>query len=166
MGIPKAVLYMSCNEHDDMDIFVIIRKLSTTGEPMLCLNVPWEGLPVNTFDEIPEKLRTEVILYKGPTGILRASQRAIDHDKSMHPNWPFHPHDRDERIPPGQIVKIEIGLWATGIDFEPGEGVQFEVAGHFRGVANFGDPGHVKNKGQHIVHVGGEYDSHVILPFC
>jgi predicted acyl esterase len=166
MGIPKAVLYMSCNEHDDMDIFVIIRKLSATGEPMLCLNVPWEGLPVKTFDEIPEKLRTEVILYKGPTGILRASQRAIDHNKSMHPNWPFHPHDRDERIPPGQIVKIEIGMWATGIEFEAGEGVQFEVAGHIRGVSNFGNPEHVNNKGRHNVHIGGEYDSHVIIPFC
>ncbi|KAE8323137.1 Alpha/Beta hydrolase protein [Aspergillus sergii] len=166
MGMPKAVLYMSCQEHDDMDVFVILRKVSSTGEPMLCLNVPWEGLPVKSFDEIPEKLRTEVILYKGPTGIIRASQRAIDHDKSMHPNWPFHPHDREERIPPGQIIKLEIGIWATGIEFQAGESIQFEIAGHFRGVSNFGRPEHVKNKGRHIVHIGGGHDSHVILPFC
>jgi predicted acyl esterase len=166
MGIPKAVLYMACEEHDDMDVFVILRKLSKEGEPMLCLNVPWEGLPVKTFDEIPEKLRTEVILYKGPTGIIRSSQRDIDHEKSMHPNWPFHPHDREERIPPGQVVKLEIGMWATGIEYEAGEGIQFEVAGHFRGVSNFGKPEHVKNKGRHIVHLGGKYGSHVILPFC
>lgn len=166
IGIPKAVLYMSCLEHDDMDVFVILRKISATGELMLCLNVPWEGLPVKTFDDIPEKLRTEVILYKGPTGIIRSSQRAIDHEKSIHPNWPFHPHDREERIPPGQVVKLEIGIWATGIEFEAGESIQFEVAGHFRGVSNFGKPEHVKNKGRHIVHIGGEYDSHVVLPFC
>ncbi|RAO73424.1 uncharacterized protein BHQ10_009436 [Talaromyces amestolkiae] len=166
MGIPKAVLYMSCLEHDDMDVFLILRKLSSTGEPMLCLNVPWEGVPIKTFEDIPEKLATEVILYKGPTGIIRASQRAIDSTKSMHPNWPFHPHDREERIPPGQIIKLEIGIWATGIQFEAGESIQFEVAGHFRGVSNFGKPEHVKNKGRHVVHIGGEHDSHVILPFC
>ncbi|KAE8308938.1 Alpha/Beta hydrolase protein [Aspergillus transmontanensis] len=166
MGMPKAVLYMSCQEHDDMDVFVILRKVSSTGEPMLCLNVPWEGLPVKSFHEIPEKLRTEVILYKGPTGIIRASQRAIDHDKSMHPNWPFHPHDREERVPPGQIIKLEIGIWATGIEFQAGESIQFEIAGHFRGVSNFGRPEHVKNKGRHIVHIGGGHDSHVLLPFC
>jgi predicted acyl esterase len=84
----------------------------------------------------------------------------------MHPNWPFHPHDREERIPPGQVVKLEIGMWATGIEYEAGEGIQFEVAGHFRGVSNFGKPEHVKNKGRHIVHLGGKYGSHVILPFC
>lgn len=165
MGIPKAVLYLSCLDHDDLDVFVILRKLSATGEPMLCLNVPWEGLPVKAFDEIPEKLRTEVILYRGSTGVLRASQRTIESAKSMHPNWPFHPHDQDERIPPGDVVRLEIGMWAMGVEYEAGESIQLEVSGQFRGVSNFGKPEHVKNRGRHIVHFGGDHDSHVILPF-
>lgn len=165
LGIPKAVLYMSCEDHDDMDVFVILRKISAKGEPMLCLNIPWDGLPVKTFEEIPDELRTEVILYKGPTGILRASHRAIDDSKTMHMNWPYHKHDQEERIPPGQVVKLEIGMWATGIEFVAGESIQFEVAGHFRGVSNFGKPEHAKNRGQHVVYTGGEYDSHVIIPF-
>ena len=81
IGIPKVVLHMSCAEHDDMDVFVILRKLSKDGEPMLALNVPWEGLPVSSINDIPEDKRTEVILYKGPSNMLRASQRAIDAEK-------------------------------------------------------------------------------------
>jgi uncharacterized protein len=78
VGIPKAILYISCAENDDMDVFIILRKLSKTGEPMLALNIPWKGLPVSKISEIPEDKRTELILYAGPTGVLRASLRAID----------------------------------------------------------------------------------------
>ncbi|GIZ44589.1 hypothetical protein CKM354_000778300 [Cercospora kikuchii] len=165
VGIPKAVLHLSCNDHDEMDVFVIIRKLSTSGEPMLCLNVPWEGLPIKSFDEIPEDDRTEVILYKGSTGVLRASQRHIDPSKTMHPNWPFHPHDREEKIPAGEVIRLEIGMWATGIEFEAGQSIQFEISGRSRGIAKFGKDEHINNKGRHVLHSGGKFDSHVILPF-
>lgn len=164
LGIPKAVLHMSCAEYDDMDLFITLRKLSTNGEPMLALNIPWEGLPVSTIAEIPEEKRIEVIMYKGPTNMLRASQRAIDPSKSMHENWPFHPQDKEEKIPPGEVVRIEMGIWATGIDFKAGEGVQFQVSGHFRGVSNFGTSENVRNKGRHNIHCGGQYDSHIVLP--
>lgn len=164
LGIPKAVLFMSCADHDDMDIFIILRKLAVNGEPLLALNVPWKGLPVSSFAEIPEDRRTEVIVYKGPSNMLRASQRAIDVCKSMHENWPFHPQDREEKIPPGEVVRLDMGIWATGIDFKAGESVQLEVSGHFRGVSNFHSSADIRNKGKHTIHCGGKYDSHLILP--
>ncbi|KAK3622013.1 hypothetical protein LTR56_022449 [Elasticomyces elasticus] len=165
VGIPKVVLYMSCEDHDDLDVFILLRKLSTSGEPMLSLNIPWKGLPVSSIAEIPEDKRTEVILYSGPTGILRASVRAIDQAKSMHENWPYYPQDKEEKVPPGKIVRLEIGIWATGIEFEAGESIRLQVCGHFQGISNFGTSEHVRNKGTHVLHMGGAYDSHVVLPF-
>lgn len=164
LGIPKTVLHMSCAESDDMDVFITLRKIGRDGEPMLALNIPWKGLPVSSIAEIPEDKRTEVIIYKGPSNMLRASQRAIDRSKSMHDNWPFHPQDREEKIPPGDVVRLEMGIWATGIDFKQGEGVQLQVSGHFRAVSNFGTSENVRNKGRHDIHYGGQYDSHIVLP--
>ncbi|KAL3449884.1 Alpha/Beta hydrolase protein [Aspergillus insuetus] len=166
VGIPKAVLYMHCDDYDDMDVFLVLSKLSASGELMFNLNIPWKGLPVSTIDEIPADKRTEVILYQGPTGILRASQRAIDTSKSMHPNWPFYPNDKQEKISPGTVVRLEIGIWGMGVQYEAGESLQLRVSGHYQGFSNFGTHEHVQNKGRHWVHVGGEYNSHLVLPFA
>ena len=133
---------------------------------MLNLNIPWKGLPVSKISEIPPDKRTEVILYAGPTGIQRASMRAIDWDKSMHENWPYYPMDKVEKVPKGQVVRLEIGIWATGIEFEAGESIRLQVCGKHQGINNFGTTEFTNNKGRHVVHFGGEYDSHVVLPFA
>jgi len=165
IGIPKAILHMSCAKSNDMDVYIILRKLSATGEPLLSLNVPWSGIPPKTIADIPEDKRTEVILYTGPTGMLRASHRAIDRARNMHENWPFHPHEHEEKIEPGTIVKLEIGIWATGIEFEAGEAIEMRISGVYPGISHFGTNEHSLNAGEHLVHFGGEYDSHVVLPF-
>lgn len=164
VGMPKAVIYMSCSEHDDMDIYVVLRKLSKTGETMLNFNLPWSDVPVKTIAEIPADKRTEVGLYAGPLGILRASHREIDPSKSMHENWPFHPHEREQKVPKGEIVRLEIGIWAMGIEYEAEESIRVQISGVNQGM-HFATEDFTNNKGTHVVHFGGEYDSHVILPF-
>ncbi|KZL75671.1 x-pro dipeptidyl-peptidase c-terminal non-catalytic domain-containing protein [Colletotrichum incanum] len=129
MGLPKAVLYMSCPDHDDMDLYVMIQKLDKDGMQMKNLNVPWEGIPVKSFEEFKPEQETEVVLYKGPVGILRASHRAIDEARSMHPHWPFHPHEKEEKITPDEVVRLDIGIWALGVEFEAGESVRVVVSG-------------------------------------
>lgn len=165
VGMPKAVLYMSCDDADDMDVYVFIEKLDTSGKPMKNLNIPWDRIPVSSFDEFKPEQETEVVLYKGPVGILRASHRAIDESKSMHPNWPFHPHEKEEKIPPGTKVRLDIGIWAMGIEYEAGESLRVHVSGRSFAVSNFGTLDHVKNRGRHNVHLGGRYPSHLVLPF-
>jgi predicted acyl esterase len=165
IGIPKAVLYMSCDDHDDMDVYVLIEKLDKHGKPMLNLNIPWKGVPVKSFDEFTPEQSTEVVLYKGPVGILRASHRTIDPARSMHPNWPFHPHETEEKVQPGTVVKLEIGIWAMGVEYEEGESLQVRISGRNLAVNNFGTSEHTDNKGAHKVHLGGEFASHVILPY-
>ncbi|KAL2128963.1 hypothetical protein VTI74DRAFT_8402 [Chaetomium olivicolor] len=165
IGIPKAVLYMSCDDHDDMDVYVLIEKLDKDGKPMLNLNIPWKGIPVKSFEEFTPEQSTEVVLYKGPVGVLRASHRAFDLERSMHPNWPFHPHEIEEKIPQGTVVKLEIGIWAMGIEYEAGEGLQVRVSGRNLAVNNFGTAEHNDNKGVHRVHLGGDHPSHIIFSY-
>ncbi|KAG8626752.1 hypothetical protein KVT40_005697 [Elsinoe batatas] len=157
---------MSCADLDDMDVYILLRKLDKSGQPVLNLNIPWsDNLPIKTIAEIPEKERTEVILYAGPAGILRASHRAIDESRSMHPHWPFHPHEKEEKVTPGTVVRLDIGIWAMGIEYEAGESIQVEISGHIMGVNNFGTNKHSLNKGRHVVHFGAQHASRVILPF-
>ncbi|KAJ9142984.1 X-Pro dipeptidyl-peptidase C-terminal non-catalytic domain-containing protein [Pleurostoma richardsiae] len=165
MGIPKAVLYMSCLEHDDLDIYVLIEKIDAQGNPMLNLNIPWSRVPVKSFEELRPEEQTEVILYKGPTGVLRASLREIDERKSMHQNWPFFPLQTQQKIPRGDVVKLEIGIWAYGVEYEAGEGLRVRISGRDMAVSNFGSSEHVDNRGRHRIHFGGDTPSYVILPF-
>lgn len=48
VGLPKAVVYMSCPDHDDMDIYIQLEKLSKSGEPMVNLNIPCKH-PSSTY---------------------------------------------------------------------------------------------------------------------
>ncbi|KAJ2903573.1 alpha/beta-hydrolase [Zalerion maritima] len=117
VGIPKAVLYMSCADHDDMDVYVQLEKLDADGQQMISLNIPWKSILVTSFDQFTKDRASEVVQYKGPEGILRASHRAMDEAGSMHPNWPLHPHDKEEKIRPlGTVVRLDIGIWAVGTE--------------------------------------------------
>lgn len=168
MGLPKAVLYMSSPSFDDMVVYVLIRKLDAQGSPMININIPWSAAPYAKASDIPKSDYSNLMVYFGPTGILRASHRKIDDSKSIHPQYPFHTHDEVQKLAPGEIVKLEIGLWAMGIDFEAGESLSVQVSGEYPLINEFAGKKEIveeRNKGMHQVHLGGEYASHVILPF-
>ncbi|KAH7173251.1 Alpha/Beta hydrolase protein [Fusarium flagelliforme] len=165
VGMPKATVFMSCPDHNDMDVYVLLEKLDANGEVMLNLNIPWKGIPKKSFEEMDAKEKIEVVIYRGPMGVLRASHREIDESKSMHPHWPFHPHEIEEKINPGDVVRLDIGIWAMGIEYEAGESIRAVVCGRNLGVSNFGSLEHNDNKGTHNIFCGGENASHVILPF-
>lgn len=168
MGLPKAVLYMSSPDFDDLVVYVLIRKLDAKGNPMININIPWSAAPYDKAADIPESDYSNLMVYYGPTGVLRASHRKIDATRSLHPQYPFHTHDEVQKLAPGEVVKLEIGLWAMGIDFEAGESLSVQVSGEYPLVKEFGgvkEELEERNKGTHQVHLGGEYASHVILPF-
>lgn len=127
IGLPKAVLHMSCDAQDDFVVFVILRKKDKNGKDMMHLNFPFEASPINSMADIEAGQQHSVNTHEGQMGILRASQRRIDESKSMHPQFPFHPHDRQEKVPPGTVVKMEIGIWALGVDFDAGESISLWV---------------------------------------
>jgi hypothetical protein len=118
---------MSCNDRDDFTVFVILRKKDKDGKDLMHLNFPFSATPITTIDEIPAKDQASLNLHLGSSGILRASHRRIDAARSIHPQFPFHPHKIQEKVPPGTIVRLEVGIWAMGVDFEAGESISVRV---------------------------------------
>lgn len=127
IGLPKAVLFMSCDDHDDMNVFIHLRKRDKDGNSLLHLCFPFYAAPVNSIAEIPDKQRQSTNLHTGSVGALRASHRAFDPQRSIHPQFPFHPHDKEEKVAPGEIVKLEIGIWSMGVDFDAEESISVQV---------------------------------------
>lgn len=151
---------MSCAQHDDMDVVVQIRKISSTGQPLEHLNYPCP-VPVQ---EVPNVNTAKTL---GPQGFLRAS-----HAVSLAPggteNEVFYMHDKRKAIKPGTVVKLDITLWPMGMVFAAGEGIMLRVAGHdmcypeteMIRVTEAVD----ENVGDHVIHTGGEHDSYLIIP--
>ncbi|KAJ5892888.1 hypothetical protein N7504_009579 [Penicillium tannophilum] len=153
IGLPKAVLYMSCDAHDDFIVFVILRKKDKNGRNLMHLNFPFDATPVKSIDEIPESEQASLNLHLGSVGILRASHRETDESKSIHPQFPFHPHKRQDKISP----ELENGIWAMGVDFEEGESISLRVGRQYPSIAkyiSFCRPRleHELNRGKHVVH--------------
>ncbi|KAI5362363.1 putative Galactose-binding-like domain superfamily, xaa-Pro dipeptidyl-peptidase [Septoria linicola] len=151
IGLPKAILYMSAPDHNDMNVFVHLRKRAKEGELLLHLCFPFHAAPVNSIAEISEKQRQSTNLHTGSVGVLRASHRAFDPKRSIHPNFPFHPHEKEEKITPGEAISVQI-------------------SGQFPSIAEYKAwseprPEHERNKGEHQIHVGPEHPSSIILPF-
>ncbi|OJJ07753.1 hypothetical protein ASPVEDRAFT_57030 [Aspergillus versicolor CBS 583.65] len=96
IGYSKAILYMSCLEHHDMDVFVQLRKLDSKGKMLQNTNIPLTDIS------------------------LKLSEAKIA-----------------KPIVPGEIVRLEIGLWPTGIVFEAGERLVLKIAGHHMCLAEF-----------------------------
>lgn len=164
-GFSRVELFMSTPDHDDMDVYVVIRKLDKDGRPLQSLNIPFESLPPGTTaNDIPHE---NIFRYVGPNGRLRASQRASGEEPGLTPQgrkllsegYVWHPHDREEKLVRGQIAKLNIGLWAGGMVFDAGEAMRLDILGssplvpEYEGLEdNVANP----NVGWHIIHTGGE----------
>lgn len=168
-GYPKAVLYVSCADHDDFDIVVQVRKTDASGRQLSHLNYP---CPV-PIDQVPD---VNVAKTLGPQGFLRASH-AITKDAAGGPVAPsdlsketdvLYSHRIRESISPGTIVRLEIPIWPIGMVFAAGEGIAFNISGHDMclpetEMCRLHEP-EDENVGRHQLHTGGNYDSCLILP--
>jgi predicted acyl esterase len=150
-GHIKLKIHMSAQSADDMDVFVGLQKLDANGAI-----VPFPFYA--QFDDGPVAL-----------GWLRASHRELDADEST-PWQPVHTHTREQKLAPGQIVPLEIEIWPSGTSFTTGETLRLIIQGddinrysreiapvYFRHEASV-------NRGRHVLHVGGSYDSHLLVP--
>jgi hypothetical protein len=172
IGFSQVRLYMSCAETDDMDVYVILRKLDADGQPLLQMNIPLESLPPGTApSDVPN---LNIFKYVGPNGRLRASHRRLSADPTLSkeqslmlaPALAWSSHETEEKIPPGQIVCLDIPLWPSGIIFEPGESIRLEIKGHEVTLPEFPALDRVPtnlNRGKHVVHSGPEYPSSIVL---
>lgn len=146
-----------------MDVVVQLRKVDKSGNMLKGINFPF---PVPE-SEAPEG---ETIKSYGPQGFLRASL-SISRDEarsSLDGQQVFYKFDRAEKITPGAIVPLDITFWPMGMVLAEGEGIKLLVAGHVlsepaTAMMKIKEPDD-ENVGQHNIHTGGKYDSHLILP--
>ncbi len=144
IGYMKLKLWVEADMANDMDIYTRICTLDAEGN----------------------RLYHNAILYKfsGPNGMLRVSHREIDPSRSTICE-PYHPHKTLMYISKGEIVPIEIGIWPTAQTFHKGEQLQVVVAGYdYLGLEGHYRSGSNYNTGNHIIHTGGKFDSHIIIP--
>jgi hypothetical protein len=172
IGFSQVKLYMSCAEADDLDVYVILRKLDADGRPLMHINIPLESLPEGTVAaDIPD---LNIFKYLGPNGRLRASHRRLSADPGvteeqsslLTPALAWHSHEYEDKIPPGQIVCLDIPLWPSGIIFDRGESIRLEIKGHEVTLPEFPALHRVPenlNRGRHIVYSGPEYPSSIVL---
>jgi putative CocE/NonD family hydrolase len=149
-GHMAVKLWVETEDADDMDLFVAVQKLDADGRL-----VPFVLYAL-----------TEI----GPValGWLRVSHRELDARRSR-PEQPVHPHTREQRLRPGERVPVEIEIWPSSTRFAAGESLRLIVQG--RDIvepsvpnAPFARHEDTRNRGTHIIHVGGPYDSHLLVP--
>jgi uncharacterized protein len=146
IGTIKLKLWVQAEGALDMDLFVGLRKLDHERRPV---HFPF----ANVLEDGPVAL-----------GWLRVSHRELDEERSS-PERPEHTHRRELPLTQGEIVPVELEIWPSGTHFGAGEILQLVVKGNdLYTVALLSRHMHTRNRGHHVLHVGGEYDSYLQLP--
>ncbi|KAF1939301.1 alpha/beta-hydrolase [Clathrospora elynae] len=154
-GPSTLILHISAPDHDDMDIHTHIFKADQHGTILSHLNIPIpeSAPPAANFDKLTNN---RLWRYWGPNGMLRASKRDVS-AKLSGQSWKTLSHSRDDKVKPGEIVRLSIQLWPMGLVFEAGEKLVLKISGgeigarqlpHLPAIPN-------ANKGKHVLHFGG-----------
>lgn len=148
-GHSKLRLWVATDAANDADLFIGIWKLDRQGRV-----VPF--IYSQMFNDGPAAF-----------GCLRASHRELDPARSR-PERPYHRHTRRHWLIHQEPVAVDIEIWPTNIVFDAGETLRLVVQGtdiHKAPGSRFElrhSPLH--NYGHHILHTGGRFDAHLLLP--
>jgi hypothetical protein len=149
VGHVRAVLHMSAEEAEDLDVFVALFKLDADGNQV---GFPYYG----QFEDGPVAV-----------GWLRASHRELDAERSTD-YLPVLAHRRALPMTPGEPARLDIEVWPSGTRFEAGEQLLLVVQGS--DVMRYPEPltyarhAGTVNVGRSVVHTGGRFDSHLVVP--
>ena len=107
-----------------------------------------------------------MMFFTGAKGMQRASQRALDPTKSTMAE-PYHTFKSPQKLRAGEIVPVDIQIWPMGMRWHAGEQLQLLIAGHKLSTVEMPgvSPPDTVNKGRHVIHTGGRYDSRLVVPF-
>lgn len=137
-------LFVEADGHDDMDLFITLKKLDEDGNwlPTYILNEP----------------------HPGPWGKMRVSHRELD-PKLSTKFQPVQAHKSEQKLSPGEIVQCDIEIVPTSRIWHKGQTFRVEIAGRYIREGWF-EPlsWETDNKGRHIIHTGGQYESFIQLP--
>lgn len=116
-----------------------------------------EGQPVRFNGSVGS---TDDVLTRG---YCRASRRALNAETSA----PWRPEFAGTSHAPlsaGEIVPLEIALCPSSTFFQTGEGLRLTVSPRDIVFAPIFHKVTDDNIGQHVIHYGGQYDSHLLIP--
>lgn len=117
------------SDTDDMDLFAFLKKT----------------MPDGTVQTVTR-------------GILKVSHRKLD-TKLSTPARPYHSHDQEQKLRPGEVVKVEVEIWPTSMIYEKGTRIRLDVQPHDG--QHYFSAYHLKNN---TIYTGGERASYVLLP--
>jgi predicted acyl esterase len=148
-GPMKLRLKVELNGGSDAYLFVAVRKFDGKR------SVAFEG-PFGFGRDVVTK------------GWMRLAHRRLDESRS-EPHRPFHPCDRAEPLPPGEVAEVEIELMPSSTFFRRDELMRLDVQGHWfwRRSALFGMfPGDYTPSAacKVILHLGGKDGAHLLVP--
>lgn len=161
---PGAVrLWVEAVGSDDLDVFVLVEKLSRRRRARYRILMP---PPVAALGRVMHtayrlgRLKYGFIFYRGPEGRLRASHRALDPEGSTELE-PVPLHTQVEKLTPGEVVPLDIALSPAMLRWRPGETLRLTVADHDPRGHWFPEvpPVTTINRGTHRIHTGPGHDS-------
>ncbi len=146
-GYMRLRLWVEARGHDDMDLFITVKKLSRTGVEQ----------PITVFNGSAP--------HPGAWGKLRVSHRELDPELSTNFE-PVQSHERELKLSPGEIVPVDIEINPTSRIWHAGETLHLQIAGRYIRDPHWIEPliWETDNAGEHVIHTGGEFDSWLQIP--
>ena len=138
-------LWVQAKDAEDMDLFVGIGKHDVDGEEVL-----FEGHAGSEAGQVAQ-------------GCIRVSRRALDTEASTNYRPVVAPAGR-RPLRPGEIVPVDIEITPHSTFFEAGSSLVLTIAGHDLCTGPVVGHDCTVNQGFHIVHTGGRFDSHLLVP--
>jgi predicted acyl esterase len=162
---PVACRLWISSDTTDADIFLALRVFDEDGKEVLFHGANEPKAPISL-------------------GWLRASHRKLDEERS-EPWAPYHPHQEEEALTPGELYALDVEIWPTCIVIPPGYRLALSVLGRDFDHGLEGVPSHLGVEmrgagfwrhdepqerpaeiydGNVTVHGGGERESYLLLP--
>jgi uncharacterized protein len=107
-GPVAAKLWVSSSTAD-ADIFAVLRLFDPEGREVTFVGTNDPRVPVGL-------------------GWLRASHRKLDPERTL-PSRPWHTHDEEWPLTPGEPVEVDVEIWPTSIVVPPGYSIALTVRG-------------------------------------
>jgi predicted acyl esterase len=144
VGSMALSVWLSTDDADDADVFVVIRKRDAAGNA-----VGFYGYNGYRSDAAAK-------------GWLRASHRELDPVRSL-PNRPVQRHVRAIPVPRGAATRLDIEIWPSATLFEAGSELVVEILGHDADRYPALRHRDTVNGGTHTIHTGAAMPSALVF---
>jgi len=122
--------------------------------------VMWIGSTTDDADVIArlQKINPDATIEPVSDGVLKVSHRKLD-PKLTRPERPYHSHDAEQKLKPGEVVPIEVEIRTTSMIFQKGCRIRIDVLPHDN-EQYFA----VYHLGRDTIYTGGARASYILLP--